>query len=214
MRWPLILGACALLLAGCASADKGGLAGTMVAPQTSASTSMSSMRGSAGAMAMPTANSNGGTVTSMRVAGLQAVPTTVLASTTWQGMRITAQARSAVSFVVDTGTGLEHVRTGPHTSFHLMVMLSDAQTGVPIPYAGVWATIAKGGSVVYDERQWPMISRYMGPHYGNNVTLPHPGSYKLTLLVSPPEVARHMEYAGVWLHPHRVSFTFRWQPTG
>ena len=49
-----------------------------------------------------------------------------------------------------------------------------------------------------------MIARYMGPHYGNNVTLPGAGTYDLTLLVSPPAAARHMEYGGIWLHPHRV----------
>ena len=33
-----------------------------------------------------------------------------------------------------------------------------------------------------------MISAYMGPHYGNNVTLPAAGHYQLTLLISPPVV--------------------------
>ena len=215
MRRAVAAAAACLLLAGCASADKGGIAGTMVAPPTAtASSAMSNMSPGSGtsAMAMPTANSNGGTVTSRRIDGLQAVPTTVLASTTWQGMRITAEARSAVSFLVNNGSGLQQVKAGPHTAFHLMVMLNDAQTGVAIPYASVWATITKAGRIVYDDRQWPMIARYMGPHYGNNVTLPGPGTYDLTLLVSPPAAARHMEYAGIWLHPHRTSFTFHWHP--
>jgi len=215
MRRALAAAAACLLLAGCASADKGGLAGTMVAPPTAtASSSMSNTSSGAGtsAMVMPAHDSNGGTVTSRRIGGLMAVPTTVLASTTWQGMRITAEARSAVAFLVESGTRLQEVKPGPRTSFHLMVMLSDAQTGSPIPYAGVWATIANAGEIVYDERQWPMIARYMGPHYGNNVTLPGPGAYNLTLLLSPPAAARHMEYAGVWLHPHQVSFTFHWRP--
>ena len=90
-----------------------------------------------------------------------------------------------------------------------MVMLTDAQTHVAIPYASVWATISKGSKLVYDERLWPMISRYMGPHYGNNVSLPGPGEYKLSLLVSPPEAARHVEYKNVWLKPHRANSTFR-----
>jgi hypothetical protein len=207
--------AACLLLAGCASADKGGVAGTMVAPPTAtASSTMSSMSPGAGtsAMVMPSRDSNGGTVTSRRIGGLEAVPTTVLASTTWQGMRITAEARSAVAFLVDNGTKLQEVKPGPRTSFHLMVMLNDAQTAAAIPYASVWATITKAGRIVYDDRQWPMIARYMGPHYGNNVTLPGPGAYDLTLLVSPPAAARHLEYAGIWLHPHRVSFTFHWHP--
>jgi uncharacterized protein involved in high-affinity Fe2+ transport len=102
------------------------------------------------------------------------------------------------------------VKPTKHTSFHLMVMLNDAQTNEPIPYASVWATISHSGKVVFDERQWPMISRYMGPHYGNDVSLPGPGRYQLTLLVSPPVSARHVEYQGVWLHPHRVSMSFTW----
>ena len=55
-----------------------------------------------------------------------------------------------------------------------------------------------------------MISRYMGPHYGNNVVLPGAGTYHLSLLVSPPVSARHIEYQDVWLTPHRVNFTFHW----
>ena len=93
-----------------------------------------------------------------------------------------------------------------------MILLSDASTGVAIPYSSVWATISKAGKIVFDERLWPMISRYMGPHYGNNVSLPGPGTYHLTLLVSPPAAARHLEYKNLWLQAHRVNLTFRWVP--
>jgi len=92
------------------------------------------------------------------------------------------------------------------------VMLSDAQTGVAIPYATVWATIRHDGKIYYDARQWPMISRYMGPHYGNDVSVPGAGTYQLSLLVSPPVSARHVEYQNVWLHTHRVNLTFHWAP--
>ena len=207
--------AVATLLAGCATAQK---TASDMAKFTSSTTNSSSMSMSSGsssttsAMIMPTTDSNGGTVTSETIGGLKAVPTTVLASSTWQGMRITAEARSAVAFDVYNGTSEQEVKPGPNTSFHLMVMLTDAQTAVAIPYASVWATITRGSNIVYDERQWPMISRYMGPHYGNNVTLSGPGTYRLSLLVSPPVAARHLEYANVWLKPHRVNFTFRWKP--
>ena len=97
------------------------------------------------------------------VDGIKPVPTQTLATADWQGMRITAAAMTAVPFVIFNGTSEQMVKPGPKTSFHLMVMLNDAQTGVPIPYASVWATISKGGKVVYDERQWPMISRVHGP---------------------------------------------------
>ena len=194
------------MLAGCASANKTVTVSSTQSNTVDAAGSMAGM-----STAAPSKDSNGGTVTETKVAGLKAVPTTVLASTIWQGMRITAEARSPLAFLIPTGTGEQEVKPGPNTSFHLMVMLNDAQTGVTIPYAGVWATITRDGKIVYDERQWAMISRYMGPHYGNDVTLPGSGTYHLSLLISPPVVARHMEYANVWNAPHHVSFTFRFR---
>lgn len=144
--------------------------------------------------------------------GITPVPTQVLGSATWQGMKITAKAMTVVPFVIYNGTSERAVKPSPKDSFHLMVFLSDAQTSVAIPYSTVWATIVQGGKTVYDERQWPMISRYMGPHYGNDVSLPGAGSFRLTLLVSPPVSARHVEYQNVWLKPHKVTFTFQWKP--
>ena len=58
-----------------------------------------------------------------------------------------------------------------------------------------------------------MISGYMGPHYGNDVHVPGAGTYQLSLLVSPPVSARHVEYANVWLKPHRVNFTSTGSPS-
>jgi uncharacterized protein involved in high-affinity Fe2+ transport len=127
-------------------------------------------------------------------------------------MKIVARATTAVPFVIFNGTSERMIKPGPKSSFHLMVMLNDAHTGVPLPYASVWATISEAGRVVYDERQWPMISEYMGPHYGNDVSLPGAGNYQLKLLVSPPVSARHVEYQHVWLSPHRVTATFHWRP--
>ena len=147
----------------------------------------------------------------MSVDGIKPVPTQILGTATWEGMKITAQAMTAVPFVIYDGTGERMVKPGK-ASFHLMVFLNDAHTGVVIPYAGVWATIREQGKLVFDARQWPMLSRYMGPHYGNDVTVPGAGTYQLSLLISPPVSARHVEYRGVWLKPHRVSFTFHWKP--
>jgi uncharacterized protein involved in high-affinity Fe2+ transport len=107
---------------------------------------------------------------------------------------------------------MQQVKPAANVSFHLMVDLDDAQTNVAIPYASVWGTIKQGGRTAFDESLWPMISRYMGPHYGNDVALPGAGSYQLSLLISPPVSARHLEYASVWLKPHTVNFTFPWKP--
>ena len=192
--------AVAALAAGCAAADK------------HASSSGSTSANSSGSSSMAGMNMSGSSSSTKGFHGLKPVPTQVLGHGDWQGMKITAQAMTAVPFVIFDGTKERMVKPPRHSSFHLMVMLNDAQTNVPIPYATVWATISKAGKVVFDERQWPMLSRYMGPHYGNDVRLPGAGNYRLTLLISPPVSARHVEYQHVWLHPHRLSFTFHWKP--
>jgi hypothetical protein len=186
------------LIAGCASANK--TTSTSVAAASSGSGSMAAMSMGAG--------SSSGKV--MSVNGIKPVPTQPLASATWQGMKIEAQAMTAVPFFVFDGTREQEIKPPRNTSFHLMVMLNDSHTGVAIPYASVWATIKKAGKVVYDERMWPMISAYMGPHYGNDVSLPGAGTYQMSLLVSPPVSARHIEYQNVWLHPHLANVTFHW----
>jgi len=200
------------LLSGCAAADK------QTASTTSTSTpsamSDANASGSMAGMNMGSgASASGAGAMKVATAGgvIKPVPIQPLGSASWEGMRIDAQLTTPVPFEVYDGTSA-HVIPPKHASFHLMVMLSDEQTNVPIPYATVWATISKEGKVVYDERQWPMIARYMGPHYGNDVTLPRSGTYQLSLLISPPVSARHMEYSGVWTQPHRVSFTLPWKP--
>ncbi len=125
-------------------------------------------------------------------------------------MKITAQEMTPVPFYVDNGTSFKEVKPTKQTSFHLMVMLTDRHTGVAIPYATVWAEIFKQGKLVFNEPQWAMLSEYMGPHYGNNVSLPGPGTYKLTVLVSAPEAAMHVEYANMWSGRHEVTSTFTW----
>ena len=136
-----------------------------------------------------------------------------VAQTTWQGMRIAAAFMSPpVAFTVWNGTRQVLVEPRRSQDVHFMVVLSDAQTGERIPYASVDATIADPkGKVVYTARQWPMLSRSMGLHYGNNVALPGPGRYSLTLLIGPPAVGRHPEYQKVWLVPHKVRLSFRWK---
>jgi uncharacterized protein involved in high-affinity Fe2+ transport len=196
IRGATICGAVALI-AGCASANK---TSTTSSANASRSGSMVGM------------NMGSGSSTGTSVDGIKPVPTQTLATAEWQGMRVQARAMTAVPFVVFDGSSERMIKPPKNTSFHLMVMLNDAHTGVAIPYAGVWATIHKSGQLVYDERQWPMISEYMGPHYGNNVSLPGGGTYQLSLLISPPVSARHVEYQNVWLKPHRVNVSFHWAP--
>jgi Fe2+ transport protein len=200
-----VTAALAIPLAGCASAEKN----LTVPSTTTASASSSSSDGMTGMAMGSSSTTSGGTVS---VDGVKAVPTQLLGSALWQGMKISVEATTPLPFVIYNGTSEQMVKPGPKTSFHLMVMLSDAQTGVAIPYASVWATIRQKAKIYYDARQWPMISRYMGPHYGNDVSVPGAGSYQLSLLISPPVSARHVEYQNVWLRPHRVNLTFHWSP--
>jgi len=213
----------ALLAAGCTTAATAGA--TAAKPSTSASPMASC--GSMPGMSMPAcptgstsqAGSTNATAEAEAAAseaaasagGVNPIPTQVLGTADWQGMKITAMAMTAVPFLIYNGTSMQEVKPPKNVSFHLMVLLNDAQTGVVIPYASVWATITNGSKTDLDESLWPMISRYMGPHYGNDVVLPGSGEYHLSLLVSPPVSARHVEYQDVWLTPHRVNFTFHWK---
>jgi uncharacterized protein involved in high-affinity Fe2+ transport len=175
---------------------------------TPSATSSSAGNSSSGGMNMGTGATSG-----VSAGGIKPVPMQQLGVADWQGMKITADAMTPVPFIVYNGTTSQEIKPAKNTSFHLMVQLNDAQTGVVIPYASVWATVTKGSAMPFDNRLWPMISRYMGPHYGDDVSLPGAGTYTLTLLVSPPVSARHVEYQNVWLKPHQVTFTFHWAAT-
>jgi hypothetical protein len=211
-----LLAVAGVLLSGCgtSSSTLSTTARAAAATNPAAPSAMGQMSGGSGSMSGSGSGSGSSAGASARaVDGVTPIPTQTLGSADWQHMKIMAQARTAVPFVVDDGTTEKLVKPSPRTSFHLMVMLSDDRTNYPIPYASVWATIRRSSKIVFDERQWPMISEYMGPHYGNNVTLPGPGIYQLSLLVSPPVSARHIEYAHIWQKPHRVNFTFHWNPS-
>ena len=207
--------AAALLIAGCGSASPAAPSGTKQGAARPASATAS---GTAGMPGMPGMTGTAMTASpsaaggSAQAGGVSAVPMQVLGTATWQGMKVTAQAMTPVPFLVYNGTGMQQVKPARNASFHLMVLLNDAQTGVVIPYGSVWATIRQGARTSFNGSLRPTISRYMGPHYGNDVSLPGAGTYQLTLLVSPPVSARHLEYQDVWLKPHTVSFTFHWKP--
>lgn len=214
--------AAALAIAGCGSSAGLGLNNTKSTAKSTAapnadSSAMAGMSGMAG-MSMSSGSSSSksgataqGAVAVPSVNGIKPVPSQVLATAHWQGMTIQARTMTPIPFYIYTGTKEQLVKPTKHTSFHLMIMLNDRHTNEPIPYATVWATIKQGSKKVYDGTQWPMISAYMGPHYGNNVTLPGPGTYKLSLLIGPPVSARHVEYKNVWLKPHRVTVSFHWK---
>jgi hypothetical protein len=214
-RYALAAAALTVLLAGCgSSADN--TASSRPAADKHAASGMAGMNvsSSGSSMAGMNVSDNSDVATEVpSVNGIKPVASQVLATAYWQGMKIQARTATPTEFVVFNGKHEQTVKPTKSTSFHLMIMLSDEHTGVAIPYASVWATILKAGKDVYDEQQWPMLSAYMGPHYGNNVSLPGPGHYELKLLISPPVSARHMEYAHVWQRQHTVIESFDWKPT-
>jgi Fe2+ transport protein len=200
MRWSMVgraIAPAAAVAFACAGCGTGGSSAgsTILEPVPVGGTGGGSMAGMSG----------------MTGANGKPMPIVQLGKASWQGMDIEARATAPARFVVVTGTTERMVKPTAKDSMHLMVMLTDAHTGAPIPYASVWATIRRGGHIVYDERQWPMLSRYMGVHYGNNVALPGAGDYSLSLLIGPPQSARHLEYSHVWLRPHRVELAFHWK---
>jgi Fe2+ transport protein len=203
-----LAGLACIVLAACGSS-----AGLSTSGSDHATTNAAAMSAGGTSTAMGSMKMGSQEAAADKVDGIKAIPTQMLGSSDWQGMKISAMAMTAVPFVIFNGTSERTVKPPKDVSFHLMVRLDDSHTNYPIPYANVWATIRKAGKVVFDERQWPMLSEYVGPHYGNNVALPGAGLYRLTLLISPPVAARHLEYKNVWLKPHRVSYTFRWRPT-
>ncbi|WP_249011072.1 iron transporter [Conexibacter sp. DBS9H8] len=214
MKRPLLLAATSLAvvaISGCAAANKNAADPTSVtAPAgASATAGAGSAVGSSGA---GMSGMNMHTTTVLNAHGVPTpVPIKVLGSGDWKDMKITAEEMTPVPFYVYNGTSFSEEKPARNASFHLMVMLNDRHTGVAIPYATVWATIKKGSQTIFNQRQWPMISEYMGPHYGDNVTLPGPGTYRLTVLVSAPVAALHVEYAHMWTGTHQLTTTFTWK---
>jgi hypothetical protein len=139
------------------------------------------------------------------------MPMKAVAHADWEGMKITIAESPPETFTVFSGTQETEVTPTSGDSIHLMVVLADDQTGDPIPYATVWASITdSSGRTVFDARLWPMISRTMGTHYGINVPLPAKGIYDISVQVGPPQGGRLPEYTDVWTQPHTVTAKFEW----
>lgn len=194
-----------LTLAGCGSSVG------LTTPSRGTSKTGTTKSGGSTGMAGMNMVSSGSTTAVPEINGIKPVPMQIIADSYWEGMEIRAQTMTPIPFMIYTGTRTRIVHPMKHASFHLMILTDDEKSGEPIPYGAVWATITTSkGKVVYDNTQWPMLSAFVGPHYGNDVALPGPGRYKLTVLVSPPVAARSTSLAHVWLRQHRVVDYFTW----
>lgn len=148
---------------------------------------------------------------SMGDMGDMAMMMQTVASESWDGMRIELAAMAPTTFTLFQGVDETLVEPDERDSVHLMAVLADEQSGERIPYADVWVTLRDSdGSIVFDERMWPMLSRAMGTHYGINVALPGAGTYDVELQVGAPQGARHPEYADRWLEATSLTMTYSW----
>lgn len=101
----------------------------------------------------------------------------------------------------DHGGAAPAKRTG-----HLMVFVTDAETGEAVPYLPVSAVIAAGKAAPRTVRLAPMLGG-AGFHYGADVTLPE-GTRKLTLTLGAPGLKTMGAAAARFGKPVTVSFNW------
>jgi hypothetical protein len=91
---------------------------------------------------------------------------------------------------------------------HLMVFVTDAKTGEPIPYLPMSAAISTTKQSPRTIKLLPMIGDH-GFHYGADVTLPHRAA-KVTLAIEPTTMRVMPSAAGRFAQSQQVSFD--WAP--
>ena len=135
----------------------------------------------------------------------------VLAQSTQGDMQVGLEAMAPETFFVSEGAGLRRQSPGPDAKRHMMVVLTDRQSGIRLPDATVTLRLSTAaGRTVFDGPLYPMIGRGMGMHYGENVPLPVGGTYTAQLVVGPPRIGRHMDSQTAWTKPVRLEQRFSW----
>jgi hypothetical protein len=125
--------------------------------------------------------------------------------------KVELDVSAPVTFSVYEGEKLvKHAPTKGQNA-HVMLLLSDAQTGDRLPDATITLRITDAaGKVVSSGPQYPMIGMGMGIHYGDNVSLPKNGKYVARLVVGPPRIGRHADTTNRWNTTTRMSIPFTW----
>jgi Cytochrome c/Fe2+ transport protein len=95
---------------------------------------------------------------------------------------------------------------------HLMVFIADVQSGEPIPYLPVGATVHAGKQAPKRARLVPMLGE-QGFHYGADVTLPQ-GTEKITVTIGTPTIRLMPAVAGRFAKSRQVSFDWSGTPSG
>lgn len=134
-----------------------------------------------------------------------------LGSATAGDRKVELDASEPVTFSVYEGEKLvEHApRKGENA--HVMLTLSDAESGDRLPDATITLRVTDAaGKVVASGPQYPMTGMGMGIHYGDNITIPKAGRYTAQLVVGPPRIGRHADVAGRWNTTVKASIPFTW----
>ncbi|ADJ15587.1 iron transporter [Halalkalicoccus jeotgali] len=113
-----------------------------------------------------------------------------LAGASAGGYDLSLSASRPHGFWTVTGTETNQVAMRESDSVHLMATVRESGSGRYLP-AEVRVSIPREGDRL-DRTLWPMLSQRMGPHHGDNVTLPGPGTYAASVRVLPAGV-RHRD---------------------
>ncbi|MCL7417620.1 MAG: iron transporter [Halalkalicoccus sp.] len=119
------------------------------------------------------------------------VPPEIHGMATWasvnaDGYDLTLLASRPHGFWTVTGTETNQVAMREAHSVHLMAAVRESASGRYLP-AEVRVSIPHEGEST-ERTLWPMLSQRMGPHHGDNVALPGPGTYAASVRVLPSGV--------------------------
>lgn len=114
-------------------------------------------------------------------------------------------------FFTLTGDRRSTVVVQPEDSLHLMATVWDRETGTVLP-VDVSVEIGLGNGERRTTTLWPMLSPNMGFHYGDNVALPGPGTYDLSLAVGPLRTDRTEPFRGRFTERRETSLQFTFDP--
>lgn len=134
-----------------------------------------------------------------------------LGSATAGDQKVELDVSEPVTFSVYEGERLVKHAPRRGENAHVMLLLSDAQSGDRLPDATITLRITdEAGKVVSSGPQYPMIGMGMGIHYGDNVTIPKAGKYVAQLVIGPPRIGRHSDVTDRWNTTTKASIPFTW----
>lgn len=137
-----------------------------------------------------------------------------LGMTKTDDMTIALMASSAERFFVAEGDRLREQTPSPDDDAHLMVALTDTESGIRLPDATVTARVSDAdGETVFEGPLYPMVGRGMGMHYGENVDVGGAGTYEVALVVGSPRVGRHRALEKAWSGTQRARFRIAYDGT-